>query len=114
MERARERRHIVIDGGPRKRLMSGYLIRDLKGVREQAIQLSEGRAFHSKCKGPEVMCLILRSTGTSGLKQNERGEEPLMEPEKSGDQLMAGTISGTVCVIARSRGVLWGTLSELC
>ena len=61
------------------------------------------------------MCLMIlrNSVRPIGLKQNEGGEEWLMKSEKSGDQLMVGMISGTVCMIAKSWGAHWGTLSEL-
>lgn len=36
-------------------------------MREQALHLSGSRAFSSRCKGPEVMCLVI-------LKNNKRIE----------------------------------------
>lgn len=41
------------------------------------MQLSAGRAFNSKCKSPEVVCLMIlrNSKRTIGLEQSEGGGE---------------------------------------
>lgn len=50
------------------------------------MHLSTGRAFNSKCKGPEVVYLmVLRKERTMGLEQSEGGEE--REPDNGGENV---------------------------
>lgn len=60
-------------------------------MREQAIHFSGGRAFGSRCKGPEVMCLVIlrnskRTESWSKVKERVVGKEvrEKLEPDNGG------------------------------
>lgn len=85
MARAREWSHLCGDVDQRRSLIRWYLSKVLEGGREQAMHLSTGRAFNSKCKGHEVIDLMV-------LRNNN--ETMGLEEGKSGNQIMVGRMSG--------------------
>lgn len=67
-----ENRVIFLWGGQVRSLLRWLF--EQRWLREQATQLSVGRAFESKCTGPEVLCLVTlgqgKRTGHQAVKED--------------------------------------------